>query len=136
MVHRWPETRLMSGVTINRAACWLVAALVVTGGCVSQEGLRASEPIETATVPGSAAKVASCVNHHLDVSIEAFDPAGTSFSFLERCDWCMQGHYYEVTVKQIDANQVRVELRKSKAFVLGVGNPWPKIESCLSGPLE
>jgi hypothetical protein len=121
---------------INRAAFWLVAALVVAGGCVSQEGFRASEPIETATVQGSAAKVASCVNHHLDVSIEALDPAGTSFSFLERCDWCMQGHFYEVTVKQINSDQVRVELRKNRAFVLGVSNPWQKIEVCLSGQLE
>jgi hypothetical protein len=121
---------------INRAAFWLVAALVVAGGCVSQEGFRASEPIETATVQGAAAKVASCVNHHLDVSIEAFDRAGTSFSFLERCDWCMQGHFYDVTVKQINSDQVRVELRKNRAFVLGVSNPWQKIEVCLSGQLE
>jgi hypothetical protein len=126
----------MSGVTINRAAFWLVAALVVAGGCASQEGFRASEPSQTATVQGSAAKVASCVNNQVDVSIEAFDQAGTTFSFLARCDWCMQGYFHAVTVKQIDADQVRVELRENKAFVLGVGNPWPKVERCLSGQPE
>ena len=93
---------------------------VVLTGCVSLASLRASEPAHVATVDSTAPKITRCIMRELDLSLSDFVPTGKEFSLLARCDLCMQGHLYEVTIRQVgESDQVRVELRENSAFVLG-----------------
>jgi hypothetical protein len=103
---------------------------------MSLESIRASEPTHTTVVRGSAPVIARCLQSELDLSVSDSNPGGTEFMLLARCDVCLQGHFYEIALWQLDVragewDQVRIELRENSTFLLGAGDPWKKVQRCL-----
>jgi hypothetical protein len=90
---RWP--RVAAAITTG-------VVVVALSGCMSLESIRASNPTHTVVVKGSATAIARCIQSELDLSISDSDPDGTEFALLAQCDVCMQGHFYEITVSQLD----------------------------------
>ena len=118
------------------AAIALGIATVILSGCMSLQDIRASDPTHTAVVRGSAPVIARCIQSELDLSVSDSNPGGTEFALLARCDVCVQGPFYEISVWQLQVqagewDQVRIELRENSTFLLGTGNPWKKVERCV-----
>jgi hypothetical protein len=126
----------VAGCLRGASAITVGIAGIIFSGCMSLQDIRASDPTHTTVVRGSAPVIARCIQRELDLSVSDSNPGGTEFALLARCDVCVQGHFYEISLWQLDVragewDQVRIELRENSTFLAGTGDPWRKVEGCL-----